>query len=58
MTSITKDFMKKIIEEQGILDTRNYRYIAVDKETAARLPIGRIGTTAAIGAKWEEVKVR
>lgn len=58
MKTISKEFMRKIIREQGILDTENYRYVAIDDTSAKRLPIRYIGTTAAIGAEWEKLTVR
>ena len=58
MKSVTKEFAQKIISEQGILDTKDYRYMYVDETTVKRLPIIYIGTTAAIGAAWEELKIR
>ena len=57
MKSVTKEFAQKIISEQGILDTKDYRYMYVDETTVKRLPISYIGTTAAIGAAWEELKI-
>lgn len=58
MKSVTKEFAQKIISEQGILDTKDYRYMYVDETTVKRLPISYIGTTAAIDAEWEELKIR
>ncbi len=58
MKSVTKEFAQKIISEQGILDTKDYRYMYVDANTVNRLPMSYIGTTAAIGAAWEPVTVR
>ena len=58
MKSVTKEFAQKIISEQGILDTKDYRYMYVDANTVKRLPLSYIGTTAAIGADWEPVTVR
>ena len=58
MTTITGEFVKKIIAEGGILDTKNYRYVADDYTTVRRMPIEYIGTTAAIDAEWESVTVK
>ena len=58
MKSITKEFAQKIIREQGILDTKSYRYVYVDANTVKRLPLSYIGTTATIGAEWEKLTVR
>ena len=58
MKTISNEFMRKIIREQGVLDTKRYRYIAIGNTNAKRLPLSYIGTTAAIGAEWEPVTVR
>lgn len=58
MKTITVEFMQKIINEQGILDTKKYRYVAIDRETAKRMPVEYVGTTASIDCEWEEVTVR
>ena len=58
MKSVAKEFAQKIISGQGILDTKDYRYVYVDANTVKRLPLSYIGTTAAIGAEWEELKIR
>ena len=58
MKTISNEFLQKIIREQGILDTANYRYVAIDNTSVKRLPIEFIGTTAAIGAEWEWLAVR
>ena len=58
---MTHEFIKKVIDE-GIVDTRNYRYVAKTAYTATeayiqikRLPIKDLDTTAAIDG-WETVK--
>ena len=58
MKTISKDFLKKIVANQGTLDTKTYRYVAIDYTSAKRMPIANIGTTAAINAEWEMVAVR
>ena len=58
MKSVTKEFAQKIIREQGILDTKDYRYMYVNENTIKRLPLSCIGTTATINAEWEVLTVR
>lgn len=58
MKTITKEFICKIIANGGILDTKKYRYVAFDYETAKRMPVNYLDTTAAIGYEWEIVTVR
>lgn len=58
MKTIPKDFLRKIIDNQGILDTKAYRYVAIDNTSAKRMPIEFIGTTASINAEWEMVQVK
>ena len=58
MKTISKDLLKKIIANQGVLDTKTYRYVAIDYTSAKRMPIANIGTTDAINAEWEMVRAR
>lgn len=59
---MTKDFINRVIRE-GIVDTKNYRYIRKDMNNATeqwleirRLPLSALDTTAAIDG-WETVQV-
>ena len=55
---MTNKFIDKVIRE-GIVDTKNYRYVyRVDKTRAVveRLPIKKLDTTAAL-EPWEVVEV-
>lgn len=59
MKTISKEFMHKIIRAGGVLDTKKYRYDAVDMTTVRRALIANLDTTAMLeeGA-WEVIKVR
>lgn len=55
---MTKNFEQKVMSN-GIIDTRNYRYIYVagnDSACIKRLPLELLDTTAAIDG-WETVKI-
>lgn len=55
---MTRTFERKVINN-GIIDTRNYRYIYVAGNIFAcikRLPLELLDTTAAIDG-WETVKI-
>jgi hypothetical protein len=55
---MTQQFVDKIIRE-GIVDTKNYRYITKecgDHLEIRRLPIEKLDTTAAL-SEWETVKI-
>lgn len=59
MKTITKEFLKKIKAENGILDTGKYRYWYIDDDTARRTELAKLDTTAMLEPDaWEIVKVR
>ena len=57
---MTKNFIAKVLRE-GMVDTRNYRYLAEAESSATeqwhvikRVPMADLGTTAAIDG-WEVI---
>ena len=55
MTTIAKDFARKIIAAGGVYDTRRYRYVATNNRPGfARINLDCLGTTAAYMG-WEPV---
>ena len=58
MKTITKAFAQKIIREQGVLDTRTYRYIYdTADDSFRRIRREYLDTTAAY-TEWETVTVK
>ena len=58
MKTITKAFAQKIIREQGVLDTRTYRYIYdTTDDSFRRIRKEYLDTTAAY-TEWETVTVK
>lgn len=59
MTTITKEFLAKIMRNNGVYDTAKYRYWYVDSDTAQRTEITKLDTNAMLSAgAWELVRVR
>lgn len=59
MTTITKEFLAKIMRNNGVYDTAKYRYWYVDNDTVQRTEITKLDTNAMLSAgAWELVRVR
>ena len=58
MKTITAEFAKKIIREQGVLDTRIYRYVYDTTDGSYRRIRKEYLDTTAAYTEWEAVPVR
>lgn len=58
MKTITKEFAQKIIREQGILDTRTYRYVYDTTDGSYRRIRKEYLDTTAACTEWETVTVK
>lgn len=59
MTTITKEFLAKIMRNNGVYDTAKYRYWYVDNDTVQRTEITKLDTNAMLSAgAWELVRIR
>lgn len=58
--TITKEFYNKIAREQGILDTKTYRYVIINQSTVERICREYLDTTAALRSEgnWETLTVK
>lgn len=58
--TITKEFYNKIAREQGILDTKTYRYVIINQSTVERIRREYLDTTAALRSEgnWETLTVK
>ena len=58
--TITKEFYNKIAREQGILDTKTYRYVIINQSTVERIRLEYLDTTAALRSEgnWETLTVK
>lgn len=58
--TISKEFYKKIAREQGILDTKTYRYVIIDQTTVKRIRREYLDTTASLphSCNWEVMTVK
>ena len=57
MKTITKEFAKKIVRNQGILETPTYRYVYEMDGSFLRIRKEYLDTTASY-TKWETVTVK
>lgn len=58
--TITKEFYNKIAREQGVLDTKTYRYAIINQSTVERIRREHLDTTAALRSEgnWETLTVK